>query len=85
MAVVNSRTPCPECGQDRVRPYRFTDDSTRFYVCTECDSLWWSEQSVGVTRPDFVDEVVAGRLSIDGHPWADRAWGDVMEPVPDSD
>jgi hypothetical protein len=85
LAVMTPRTPCPECGQDWVRPYRFKDDGSRFFVCTECDSLWWFEQSVGVERPDFVDEVVAARLGIVGNPWGDRVWGDVMEPVPKSD
>ena len=82
---MTSRTPCPECGQDWVRPYRFKDDDSRFFVCTECDSLWWSEQSVGAARPDFVDDVVAGRLNIVGNPWKDHVWADVMEPAPESD
>ncbi|GAA4609278.1 hypothetical protein GCM10023107_90830 [Actinoplanes octamycinicus] len=82
---MNPRTPCPECGQDWVRSYRFKDGGSRFYVCKECDSLWWSKQSVGIARPDFVDEVVAGRLGVSGNPWGEGAWGDVMEPAPESD
>jgi hypothetical protein len=75
---------CPSCGQDWVRRFRFKDDGSLFYVCTECDALWWTEQSVGVVHPDFVDDVVARRLGITGNPWGDRVWADVMEPV-DSD
>ncbi|GAA1594948.1 hypothetical protein [Actinoplanes couchii] len=80
--MVVARTPCPECGQDWVHPYRFTDDGSRFYLCTECDSLWWPDQSIGVDRPAPVDEVVAERLNIIGNPWVDRVWADVMEPAP---
>ncbi|GAB2586865.1 hypothetical protein Aab01nite_51000 [Paractinoplanes abujensis] len=78
------RRSCPECGQDWVRLLRFKDDGSRFFVCPECDSLWWSERSVGVERPFDLDEVLAGRLNVVGNPWVDRVWDDVMEPVPAS-
>jgi hypothetical protein len=78
------RTPCPECGQDWVRPCRFKDDGSPFLLCTECDSLWWSQQSVGVDRPALLDDVVAARMNLVGNPWEDRVWVDVMEPVPES-
>lgn len=78
------RPPCPECGQDWIRCYRFKDDGSPIFLCTECDSLWWSERSVGVERPAFVDDVVAARLNIVGNPWDNLVWADVMAPASES-
>jgi hypothetical protein len=84
--LVNMNAEAGQCGQDWVRPYPFKDDGSRFFVCTECDSLWWSKHSVGVACPTFLDDVVAGRLNIVGNPWVgERLWADVMEPIPESD
>jgi hypothetical protein len=86
LAIMTPHMSCPECGQGWVRPYRFKDDGPRFFICTECDSVWWSQQSVGVESPAFVDDVVARHFNIDGNPWVGgRVWEDVMEPVPKSD
>ncbi|MET9786902.1 hypothetical protein [Streptomyces canus] len=74
---------CPRCAQDWVHQYRFKADGTRFLLCTECDSLWWPNQSVEVAQAHFLDDVVAARLGAAGNPWCDRVWADVIEPVPD--
>ncbi|MFB0616207.1 hypothetical protein [Streptomyces sp. AGS-58] len=74
---------CPRCEQDWVHPYRFKDDGTPFFLCTECDSLWWPDDTVGVAQAHFLDDVVAGRIGAEGNPWSDRVWADVIEPAPD--
>ncbi|MFI5978079.1 hypothetical protein [Streptomyces sp. NPDC051452] len=73
---------CPRCEQDWVQPYRFKADGTCFLLCTECDSLWWPHATVGVAQAHFLDDVVAARLGVEGNPWGDRVWGDVIEPAP---
>ncbi|MFI9601837.1 hypothetical protein ACIHCX_18580 [Streptomyces sp. NPDC052043] len=74
---------CPRCEQDRVHPYRFKTDGTPFLLCTECDSMWWPDETVEVARAHFLDDVVAARLGTEGNPWSDRVWADVIEPAPD--
>ncbi|MBP2047947.1 transposase-like protein [Streptomyces griseochromogenes] len=75
---------CPRCGQDWVRRYRFKADGTPLLLCTECDSLWWPDETVGIAQAHFLDDVVAARLGVAGNPWSDRVWADVIEPAPDS-
>lgn len=65
-------------------PYRFKADRTPFLLCTECDSLWWPDDTVGVAQAHFLDDVVAERLGLEGNPWSDRVWADVIEPAPDA-
>jgi hypothetical protein len=80
--VMSDERVCPRCEQDRVQPYRFKADGTCFLLCTECDSLWWPHETVGVTQARFLDDVVAARLGVEGNPWSDRVWADVIEPAP---
>ncbi|MFC9133131.1 hypothetical protein ACFT4A_40700 [Streptomyces sp. NPDC057099] len=74
---------CPRCGQDWVHPYRFIADGAPFSLCTECDSLWWPGEAVEVAHAKFLDDVVAERLGVEGNPWGDLVWADVIEPAPD--
>ncbi|MGA5078335.1 hypothetical protein ACPC37_12075 [Streptomyces griseoincarnatus] len=74
---------CPRCGQDWVHPYRFIADGTPFSLCTECDSLWWLGEAVEVAHAKFLDDVVAERLGVEGNPWGDLVWPDIIEPAPD--
>jgi hypothetical protein len=70
-------------GQDWLHPYRFKADGTPFLLCTECDSLWWPNETVSVAQAHFLDDVVAARLNVEGNPWGDRVWVDVIEPASD--
>ncbi|MEU6814953.1 hypothetical protein [Streptomyces sp. NPDC046860] len=74
---------CPRCEQDYVRPYRFKADGSHLTLCTECDSLWWPHETVSVAHAHFLDDVVAARLGVEGDPWGDRVWADVLEPEPE--
>ncbi|MFF4901620.1 hypothetical protein [Streptomyces sp. NPDC001068] len=73
---------CPRCGQDWVHPYRFLADGAAFLLCTECDSLWWPGEVVETARAKFLDDVVAERRGVQGNPWGDLVWADVIEPAP---
>lgn len=81
MLFMPAKHVCPRCGQDWVHPYRFKDDGTPFLLCTECDSLWWVDEAVSVAQAHFLDDVVAARLGVEGNPWGDRVWADVIEPA----
>ncbi|MFE4702826.1 hypothetical protein ACFRIC_37705 [Streptomyces sp. NPDC056738] len=72
---------CPRCEQDWVHQYRFKADGSCFWLCTECDSLWWPDDTVEIARAHFLDDVVATRLGVEDNPWTDRVWADVIEPV----
>ncbi|MEY2249115.1 hypothetical protein [Streptomyces sp. BF23-18] len=74
---------CPRCEPYRVHRYRFKADGAFFFLCTECDSLWWPDETVEIARAHFLDDVVAARLGVEGNPWTDRVWADVIEPVPE--
>ncbi|MFE6094790.1 hypothetical protein ACFQ7M_22900 [Streptomyces massasporeus] len=67
----------------RVLPDRFIADGAPFSLCTECDSLWWPGEAVEVAHAKFLDDVVAERLGVEGNPWGDPVWADVIEPAPD--
>ncbi|MFF9378108.1 hypothetical protein ACF1BB_26680 [Streptomyces griseoluteus] len=79
---MSAKRVCPRCEQDWVQPYRFKADGTCFLLCAEYDSLWWPHETVVVAQPHFLDEVVAARLGVEGNPWGDRVWADVIEPAP---
>lgn len=81
--VMPTKQVCPRCGQDWVHPYRFRADGAPFSLCTECDSLWWPGEAVEVAHAKFLDDVVAERLGVEGNPWGDLVWADVIEPAPD--
>ncbi|MGP4087629.1 hypothetical protein [Streptomyces sp. KR55] len=77
---MSTQLVCPRCEQDYVQPYRFKADGAPFLLCTECDSLWWPSEAVKVAQAQFLDDVVAARLGIEGNPWSDRVWADVIQP-----
>ncbi|MGX4691166.1 hypothetical protein [Streptomyces sp. JNUCC 63] len=78
---MSTQLVCPRCQQDWVHPYRFKIDGTPFLLRAECDSLWWPNETVEVAQAHFLDDVVAARLGVEGNPWTDRVWVDVIEPV----
>ncbi|MFE1289213.1 hypothetical protein [Streptomyces sp. NPDC058751] len=41
-------------------------------LCTECDSLWWPNETVETAQAHFLDDVVAARLGVEDNPWTDR-------------
>jgi hypothetical protein len=73
---------CPRCEQVLHR-YCFKADGASFLLCTECDSLWWPNDTVEIAWAHFLDDVVAARLGVEDDPWTDRVWADVIEPVPE--
>ncbi|CAK7287863.1 conserved hypothetical protein [Streptomyces misionensis JCM 4497] len=83
MLVMPAQLLCPRCEQDWARPYRFKADGASFLLCAECDSLWWPDEAVTVARAHFLDDVVAARLGVEGNPWSDRVWADVIEQTPE--
>ncbi|MFG3098643.1 hypothetical protein [Streptomyces sp. NPDC048202] len=37
--------------------------------------------TVEIAQAHFLDDVVAARLGVEGNPWGDRVWADVIEPT----
>ncbi|MER7831528.1 hypothetical protein [Streptomyces sp. NPDC095602] len=74
---------CPRCDQDRLHRYRFKSDGAAFFLCTECDSLWWPQIRTDIANALFLDDVVAARLGEESSPWTARVWADVIEAASD--
>jgi hypothetical protein len=51
MAVI-----CPVCGEDWVRRARLDHSDVTFWLCTECDSVWMSQEWVGALTSEYLGD-----------------------------
>jgi hypothetical protein len=60
-------------------PYRLTETGEEFWICEECESLWYSGET-----PPGPGGTTLSRLMDERHIQAQDPWSAFVEPVPDS-
>lgn len=51
---------CPVCGEDWVRRAQLHDSDLIFWLCTECDSLWLSQERIGPRTSEYLGDFLRG-------------------------
>lgn len=48
------RTVCPVCQQDWVNPVRIAGTEIGFWLCSECESVWLSEEWIDAKTSEYL-------------------------------